>query len=463
MKTTNLTAKTITRRQIVLLLARYSLAISLLPALLFSQPRLGAQNGDPQVIFNSASWDFGSIKEADGQVTNTFSFKNNSTRPIGIGSVSRSCSCTTADYPREKVAPGGTGDIEVYLSPAGSSGTIFRSVEVWSDEGRLISSLTVRADVTPIDSSIEDRYSVALSDKVVCDRAAISFGYIFSGDSLTKFIRIANLTNRMVSLRVSREGQEAAANNGEAVEDGDGSAQKPDAANDREAAANSATANDKGAAANGAAANDGKGAEGLAIEVKCPETLGPREENVIAFTCKMPQSDIRYGSFTENFQVIVNGEKGLRPLMVSVICLGARQQGQTQTRGQMQPQEQMQPQGQMQPRDQMQAQTATAAPAAGDPQPYSLWSSPSFGKLHKMLLSPGYSGEIVIGNSGKTDLKILEIQSEASTNLKKGEVLRPGMKKAVRAYSEKKAFSVEIFTSDPVRPYRELKYEYITN
>ena len=41
----------------------------------------------------------------------SFRFKNTGTHPLVIESVQPSCGCTVADYPKDPIAPGGTGEI----------------------------------------------------------------------------------------------------------------------------------------------------------------------------------------------------------------------------------------------------------------------------------------------------------------------------------------------------------------
>ena len=54
----------------------------------------------------TTSFDFGTIKEADGKVSHTFEVSNTGDMPLVITRVIASCGCTTPEWPKEPVAAG---------------------------------------------------------------------------------------------------------------------------------------------------------------------------------------------------------------------------------------------------------------------------------------------------------------------------------------------------------------------
>ena len=54
----------------------------------------------------TTSFDFGTIKEADGKVSHTFEVSNTGDMPLVITRVIASCGCTTPEWPKEPIAPG---------------------------------------------------------------------------------------------------------------------------------------------------------------------------------------------------------------------------------------------------------------------------------------------------------------------------------------------------------------------
>ena len=75
----------------------------------------------------TTSFDFGTIKEADGKVSNTGDM------PLVITRVIASCGCTTPEWPKEPVAPGKKAQIKVTFDPAGRPGPFTKTISVYSN------------------------------------------------------------------------------------------------------------------------------------------------------------------------------------------------------------------------------------------------------------------------------------------------------------------------------------------
>lgn len=86
-----------------------------------------AQGG--KIVFEKVEHDFGDIKEGT-IATYTFEFKNEGRRPLHLVMVQASCGCTTPEYSREPVAPGGTGFLKVAYDSNGRPGIIDRNITV---------------------------------------------------------------------------------------------------------------------------------------------------------------------------------------------------------------------------------------------------------------------------------------------------------------------------------------------
>jgi len=71
--------------------------------------------------FESTEWDFGEIDQGDA-VDYAFKFINSGTDPLIITNAKGSCGCTVPEWPREPVAPGATGVINVKYNSKGKKG-----------------------------------------------------------------------------------------------------------------------------------------------------------------------------------------------------------------------------------------------------------------------------------------------------------------------------------------------------
>ncbi len=72
----------------------------------------------PQITFEESSHDFGDIEQGD-KVNYTFKFENSGTEPLILSNVLTTCGCTASKWPREPIAPGEGGEIEVSFNSAG--------------------------------------------------------------------------------------------------------------------------------------------------------------------------------------------------------------------------------------------------------------------------------------------------------------------------------------------------------
>lgn len=159
------------------------------------------------------------------------------------------------------------------------------------------------------------------------------------------------------------------------------------------------------------------------FSVNCPAAVGPGKEVPVLLTWTMPSDPSFLATCRDTVRFSVDGRLSGTPVAVSAICMDVAQ------------------------------------PSADAPR---LQTYPSQAQLKKGLLSRSRSGDIFIENVGKSDLEILAVEAPAgvSVNLEAGTVLAAGKKAKVSASSRKaEEFRVNLFTNDPVHPYKELIYK----
>lgn len=98
------------------------------------------------ISFPEMKHDFGKITEGE-VVAHTFSFKNTGDNPLKIENVKPSCGCTTPDWTKEEVAPGGEGFIKVEFDSKGKSGQTTKTVTVTSNTPERNTVLTFTGEV----------------------------------------------------------------------------------------------------------------------------------------------------------------------------------------------------------------------------------------------------------------------------------------------------------------------------
>lgn len=76
-----------------------------------------AQKADDFIKINSEKYDFGKIKQGV-PVTTFFTITNTTDKPIVIENAWAGCGCTTPEYSKEPIAPGGTSKLKVGYNAA---------------------------------------------------------------------------------------------------------------------------------------------------------------------------------------------------------------------------------------------------------------------------------------------------------------------------------------------------------
>lgn len=95
--------------------------------------------------FENQTFDFGKIKQGE-PVTHEFKFTNTGSAPMIISNVSASCGCTTPDWTKDIIPPGGKGFIKATYNAA-AAGAFSKSVTVTANvEGGYI-QLIIKGEV----------------------------------------------------------------------------------------------------------------------------------------------------------------------------------------------------------------------------------------------------------------------------------------------------------------------------
>lgn len=98
------------------------------------------------VKFSETKFDFGKIKAGD-VVTHTYKFKNTGSMPLKVRHVKPSCSCTTPDWTKEEVPPGGEGFVTAGFNTVGMEGLNLKSITVYLNTIEKTQMLSFSADV----------------------------------------------------------------------------------------------------------------------------------------------------------------------------------------------------------------------------------------------------------------------------------------------------------------------------
>lgn len=98
------------------------------------------------MAFEETSHDFGQIMQ-DTENKKIFSFTNTGSEPLIIEKAKGSCGCTVPKYPKEPIAPGATGEIEVVYKPGKQKNQQTKNVTITANTEPSKTILTIKADV----------------------------------------------------------------------------------------------------------------------------------------------------------------------------------------------------------------------------------------------------------------------------------------------------------------------------
>ncbi|MBW7914053.1 MAG: DUF1573 domain-containing protein [Taibaiella sp.] len=124
----------------------------LLSTELVSNPRsakgldTAAYNELPTMDFEDSVHDFGLLTEGM-KATHAFEFVNNGKTPLIVSAAKGSCGCAVAEYPRDPIAPGASGIIQVVFDTYGKNGHQEKSIAITTNSKRGTEMLYIKADV----------------------------------------------------------------------------------------------------------------------------------------------------------------------------------------------------------------------------------------------------------------------------------------------------------------------------
>ena len=121
---------------------------SILIALLISMTAFAKEKA-PKIVFEKTTYEYGNIKEADGDASCEFKFTNEGNAPLIITRASSSCGCTAPTYPKEPIAPGESGVIGVTYHAKGRPGGFSKNITVYTNVPEEKIKLIISGNVIP--------------------------------------------------------------------------------------------------------------------------------------------------------------------------------------------------------------------------------------------------------------------------------------------------------------------------
>lgn len=152
------------------------------------------------LFFSPAQWDFGTIHEADGKVSHTFTGENRGECPVVILDVVTTCGCTVPSFTKKPILPGQKTEIHVTYDPADRPGSFSKALAVYSSEKRKVATLTITGIVLPREKTVEERYPVDAGSGLRLTTTTTPFSYIYTGRNAQTSTGFINTSDRTLTL-----------------------------------------------------------------------------------------------------------------------------------------------------------------------------------------------------------------------------------------------------------------------
>ena len=162
--------------------------------------QLIAQNAQAIINFEKLIHDYGSFEEEKGLQSYNFAFTNTGTSPLILNNVQASCGCTTPEWTRKPVAPGGKGFVKVSYNPRNRPGSFNKTINVISNASNPRVVLRVKGDVIPRVKTLTELYPRKIGP-VLAKSNHIAFVKIKEGKVVTDSLEIVNNSEKSIELK----------------------------------------------------------------------------------------------------------------------------------------------------------------------------------------------------------------------------------------------------------------------
>lgn len=172
---------------------------TLLLLLVMAGVTASSQYSQTKMQITPSEHDFGVFKEEAGRQTFDFTVKNTGSQPLVIQRVTASCGCTTPEWTKSPVPPGGTGKVTAIYDPANRPGVFNKTLTVYTNAAPSNMTLTIKGEVTPREKTIEELFTFPVKG-VRFESNHLAFTSIKKSDKKGKSMQIINTSSAPVKV-----------------------------------------------------------------------------------------------------------------------------------------------------------------------------------------------------------------------------------------------------------------------
>jgi len=158
-----------------------------------------AQHAKANLAFGKVIHNFGEIKEDGGSKTYEFKFRNSGGQPLVLHNVKTSCGCTSSEWTRTPIPPGGSGYVKVVLDPRNRPGNLNKTITVLSNAQNATVVLRISGKVLPRQMTMEDIYPRNM-DKIRLKTSHLAFTRMTPAQVKEESIEIISTSDQPLKL-----------------------------------------------------------------------------------------------------------------------------------------------------------------------------------------------------------------------------------------------------------------------
>ena len=173
--------------------------LSILFLLLFAGFAVSGQMAVTTMKIAETQHDFGTFKEEAGRQTHDFIVTNTGKQPLVIQNIVASCGCTTPEWTKSPIAPGGTGKVTAIYDPKDRPGVFSKTLSVYTNTKPEVTVLTIKGEVTPREKTVEELFTFPVGG-VRFESIQLAFTNIKKTEKKIRVMQVVNTSAEPVKI-----------------------------------------------------------------------------------------------------------------------------------------------------------------------------------------------------------------------------------------------------------------------
>ena len=128
-------------------------------SLVFFGLTASSQYMQTKMMIAPTEYNFGVFKEEAGRQSFDFVVTNTGNQPLMIQNIVASCGCTTPEWTKSPIPPGGKGKVTAIYDPVNRPGAFNKTLTVYSNAVPQTIVLTIKGEVTPREKTVEELFT----------------------------------------------------------------------------------------------------------------------------------------------------------------------------------------------------------------------------------------------------------------------------------------------------------------